>query len=66
MKSHPIYKEEYNVYLVEADDKIYRVQIYFKVSRADVHLRSDKKEVINVKEFYVEEIFKFNKGGEKK
>ncbi len=68
-KSYPIYKEEYNVYLVEVDDKVYRVQTYFQVKKIEVPSETPRKrlpstkEVITVKEIYIEEVFKFNKGG---
>ncbi len=67
MKSYPIYKEEYNVYLIDTDEKIYRVETYFEVQKEEV--KADKKlpttrDVIKIKDIYVEEVFKF--GGEKK
>ncbi len=68
MKSYAIYKEEYNVYLVEVNDKIYRVQTYFEVSKLEVPSETPRKrlpstkEVIKVKEIYVEEVFKYGGG----
>ncbi len=67
-KSYPIYKEEYNVYLIELDDKVYRVQIYFQVQKIEVPSETPRKrlpttrEVTKVREIYVEEIFKFGGG----
>ncbi len=63
-KSYPIYKEEYNVYLIDTDDKIYRVQTYFQVQKVDVPSEKrlpSTKDVIKIKEIYVEEV----SGGEK-
>ncbi len=67
-KSYGIYKEEYNVYLIDTDEKVYRVQIYFQVSQKEFPSETPRKrlpntkEVIKVKEIYVEEVFKFGGG----
>jgi len=61
-KSFAIYKEEYDVFLVEVENKLYRVEVYFKVSPAKVS--EDPPEFITkVTRIECEEVFMFPKKG---
>ena len=69
MKSFPVYSEKYEVYLVEVEDKVYRIQIYWQIKEVlKLHSetpkkRSKVKHIIVLKDVYVEQVFKY--GGEK-
>jgi len=42
-KLFAIYKEEYDVFLVEVENKIYRIEVYFKVSPVRVQSETSRK-----------------------
>jgi len=60
-KGEAIYKEEYNVFLVETEKGIYRVETYFQIKREATPSPKETRYKTKVKEVKCEKIMKRKK-----